>query len=398
MPEKTDRRQGMPTQGRSTRPQEAAGGQRPVQRPAQGPQQRPVKKGKRKGFFSRLKSLKFSQNIGIDLGTATVLVYVQGKGIALEEPSVVAIDTRNDRIVAVGKDAQEMLGRTPGNIMAVRPLREGVISQYEVTLRMLQHFIRNACENMFFPPRVMICVPSGITDVEERAVIDAAREAGAQKVYLIEEPIAAAVGAGLNISSHIGNMVVDIGGGTTDIAVLALNGIVVSESIKIAGDRFDEAIIRYVRKKYQMNIGERTAEIIKKSIGAVDDHVEVKRVEVKGQCLKTGLPKQVVVSSREMIEALAEPITAILDAITSVIERTPPELLGDILKNGIVMTGGGSLLYGFAQLITRVTGIPTRVADDAVSCVAIGTGKSLDNLENLREGAINVSRERKIRL
>jgi len=355
-------------------------------------------KKKKRGLFSWLKNLKLSQNIGIDLGTATVLVYVQGKGIVLEEPSVVAIDTNSDRILAVGKQAQQMLGRTPGNITAVRPLRDGVISQYEVTLRMIQHFIRSACKNMFFPPRVMICIPSGITEVEERAVIDAAREAGAQKVYLIEEPTAAAIGAGLDIYAPNGNMVVDIGGGTTDIAVLALGGVVVSESIKIAGDRFDEAIIRYVRRKYNVQIGERSAEAIKKHIGAVYDHPDPKFVEVKGRCLSQGLPKLINISSQEMIVALAEPITAILDAIRSVIERTPPELLGDILRNGIVMTGGGSLLYGFDRLITRVTGIKTRVASDAVSCVAIGTGKSLDNLDLLHEGTINISREKKVRL
>ena len=352
---------------------------------------------KKKPRFS-LKNLKFSRNIGIDLGTATVLVYVQGKGIVLQEPSVVAIDTNTDQILKVGKEAQQMLGRTPGNIVAVRPLRDGVISQYEVTLKMLQHFIKRTCGNMFFPPRVMICIPSGITEVEERAVIDAAREAGAHKTYLIEEPTAAAIGAGLNIYSPSGNMVVDIGGGTTDIAVLSLGGVVVSESIKIAGDKFDEAIMRYVRRKYNVLIGERTAEVIKKRIGAVYDHAQVQTIEVKGRCMTQGLPKVISISSREMIEALAEPITAILDAVCSVIERTPPELLGDILKNGIVMTGGGSLLYGFDQLMTRVTGIKTRVAKDAVSCVAIGTGKSLDNLDMLSEGTINLSRERKIRL
>ena len=361
-------------------------------------QKKHAKKKKRGGFFSRFQNLKFSQNIGIDLGTATVLVYVQGKGSVLEEPSVVAIDTNNDRILAVGKKAQQMLGRTPGNISAVRPLRDGVISQYEVTLCMIQHFIRSACKNMFFPPRVMICIPSGITEVEARAVRDAAREAGAQKVYLIEEPTAAAIGAGLDIYASNGNMVVDIGGGTTDIAVLALGGVVVSESIKIAGDRFDEAIIRYVRRKYNVQIGESTAEAIKKHIGAVYDHPEAKVVEVKGRCLTQGLPKLITISSKEMIEALAEPITAILDAICSVIERTPPELLGDILKNGIVMTGGGSLLYGFDQLVARVTGIKTRVADDAVSCVAVGTGKSLDLLDMMQEGAVNLSNEKKFRL
>ena len=356
------------------------------------------KQTQKSGFLARLRNLKLSRNIGIDLGTATVLVYVQGKGIVLKEPSVVAIDTRTDRILKVGEEAQQMLGRTPGNITAVRPLRDGVISQYEITLRMIQYFIRRACGSMFFQPRVMICIPSGITEVEERAVIDAAREAGAQKTYLIEEPTAAAIGAGLDIYAPIGNLVVDIGGGTTDIAVLSLGGVVVSESTKIAGDKFDEAIMKYVRRKYNVVIGERTAEQLKKQIGAVYDHAEPKYVEVKGRCLTQGLPKVITLSSKEMIEALAEPTTAILNGICSVIERTPPELLGDILRNGIVMTGGGSLLYGFAQLVSGATGIKTRVADDAVSCVAIGTGKSLDHLDMLREGAINLSRERKVRL
>ena len=356
------------------------------------------KNGRAGGLLSRFRNLQFNRNIGIDLGTATVLVYVQGKGIVLEEPSVVAIDTTTDRILKVGTEAQQMLGRTPGNIVAVRPLRDGVISQYEVTLKMIQYFIRRACGNMFFQPRVMICIPSGITEVEERAVRDAAHEAGAQKVYLIEEPTAAAIGAGLDIYAPNGNMVIDIGGGTTDIAVLSLGGVVVSESIKIAGDKFDEAIMSYVRRKYRVLIGERTAEALKKRIGAVYDHPEPKYVEVKGRCMTQGLPKLITLSSREMIEALAEPISAILNAICMVIERTPPELLGDILRNGIVMTGGGSMLYGFDQLVTRATGIKTRVAEDAVSCVAIGTGKSLDHLDMLREGTINLSNERKIRL
>ena len=361
-----------------------------------------AKKHPRKGIFERAKSFvqkfQLSRNIGIDLGTATVLVYVQGKGIVLQEPSVVAIDTNTDRILKVGIEAQQMLGRTPGNIVAVRPLRDGVISQYEVTLKMIQYFIRRACGNLFFQPSVMICIPSGITEVEEKAVLDAAREAGAQKTYLIEEPVAAAIGAGLNIYAPVGNMVVDIGGGTTDVAVLSLGGVVVSRSTKIAGDKFDEAIIRYVRRKYNVLIGERTAEAVKKQIGAVYDHPEAVHVEVKGRCIRQGLPKVITISSKEMIEALAEPVTAILDAICWVIENTPPELLGDILRNGIVMTGGGSLLYGFDQLVEQVTGIKTRVAKDAVSCVAIGTGKSLDNLDLLQEGAINISRDKRSRV
>ena len=360
-----------------------------------------TKKRQRQSLIERVKSLfqKFqpNRNIGIDLGTATVLVYVQGKGIVLQEPSVVAIDTNTDRILKVGIEAQQMLGRTPGNIIAVRPLRDGVISQYEVTLKMIQYFIRRACGNLFFQPNVIICIPSGITEVEEKAVRDAAREAGAQKTYLIEEPVAAAIGAGLNIYAPIGNMVVDIGGGTTDVAVLSLGGVVVSRSTKIAGDKFDEAIIRYVRRKYNVLIGERTAEAVKKQIGAVYDHPETVHVEVKGRCIRQGLPKVITISSKEMIEALAEPVTAILDAICWVIENTPPELLGDILRNGIVMTGGGSLLYGFDQLVERVTGIKTRVAKDAVSCVAIGTGKSLDNIDLLLEGAVNTSRDKRSR-
>ena len=243
-----------------------------TQKRTQAPQSNEKAKGG--GFLARLRNIKFSRNIGIDLGTATVLVYVQGKGIVLKEPSVVAIDTMTDRILKVGEEAQQMLGRTPSNITAVRPLRDGVISQYEITLRMIQYFIRRACGNMFFQPRVMICIPSGITEVEERAVIDAAREAGAQKTYLIEEPTAAAIGAGLNIYAPNGNLVVDIGGGTTDIAVLSLGGVVVSESIKIAGDKFDEAIMKYIRRKYNVVIGERTAEQLKKQIGAVYDHAE----------------------------------------------------------------------------------------------------------------------------
>ena len=360
-----------------------------------------AKKRQHQSLLERAKSFvqkfQLSRNIGIDLGTATVLVYVQGKGIVIQEPSVVAIDTNTDRILKVGIEAQQMLGRTPGNIVAVRPLRDGVISQYEVTLKMIQYFIRRACGNLFFQPNVMICIPSGITEVEEKAVRDAAREAGAQKIYLIEEPVAAAVGAGLNIYAPIGNMVVDIGGGTTDVAVLSLGGVVVSRSVKIAGDKFDEAIIRYVRRKYSVLIGERTAEAVKKQIGAVYDHPEAVHVEVKGRCIRQGLPKVITISSKEMIEALAEPVTAILDAICWVIENTPPELLGDILHNGIVMTGGGSLLYGFDQLVTQATGIKTRVAKDAVSCVAIGTGKSLDNLDLWQEDAINISRDKRSR-
>lgn len=332
------------------------------------------------------------KDIGIDLGTATVLVYVKGSGIVIKEPSVVAIDKNTDRIIKVGREAQRMLGRTPGNITAIRPLRDGVISQYEITLKMIQYFIKKACGTMIFKPRVIICVPSGITEVEERAVVDAATQAGAKRTYLIEEPVAAAIGAGINIAAPNGHMVVDIGGGTTDIAVLSLGGVVVSESIKVAGDKFDEAIIRYVRRKHNVLIGERTAEAIKIKIGCVWPRKEPRTLEVKGRCLIQGLPRVVRINSDEIPGALEEPITAIIEAVCSVVERTPPELIGDILSNGIVMTGGGSLLYGLDRLIAYATGIKTRVADKAVSCVAIGTGKSLDNLSSIPEGAINISR------
>ena len=346
-------------------------------------------------LFSKFRGFKFNRNIGIDLGTATVLVYVQGKGIVLQEPSVVAIDTNTDRILKVGQEAQQMLGRTPGNIQAVRPLQDGVISHYDVTLKMIQYFIRRACGSLFVPPRVMICVPSGITEVEEKAVIDAAYEAGAQKTYLIEEPKAAAIGAGLNIFAPNGNMVVDIGGGTTDIAVLSLGGVVVSESIKIAGDRFDEAIMRYARSKYTIAIGERTAEGIKRRIGAVYEHGDARTLEVKGRCLVQGLPKVVTLSSKEMLEAMMDPISSVLDTICAVIEKTPPELVGDILKGGIVMTGGGSLLYGFDRLIEDVTGIRTRVAKNPIECVALGPGKILKVLDNMPDGRVDLSRLQK---
>ena len=325
------------------------------------------------------RGFKFSRNIGIDLGTATVLVYVQGKGIVLQEPSVVAIDTNTDKILKVGEEAQQMLGRTPGNISAVRPLRDGVISQYEVTLKMIQYFIRRACGNMFFQPKVMICIPSGITEVEERAVKDAAREAGAGKVYLIEEPTAAAIGAGLNIYEAEGNMVVDIGGGTTDVAVLSLGGVVVSESIKIAGDKFDEAIMRYVRKKYNVLIGERTAEAIKKHIGAVYDHPKAKTVEVKGRCMKTQEPRVVAVSSKEMLGALTEPLTSILDAILLVIEQAGDDMCADITRGGVMLTGG-ALLKGMDSFLEDVMGLQVRIASNAETAAVEGAALALSKI------------------
>ncbi|MBQ9086871.1 MAG: rod shape-determining protein [Clostridia bacterium] len=336
----------------------------------------------------------FSKDIGIDLGTATVLVFVEGKGIVLNEPSVVAVDKNTDCIAKIGKDAQVMVGRNPNHIEIVRPLRDGVINRYDVTEKMISYFIRKACGSAMLPPRVVICVPTGVSEVETRAVMDAGTHAGARKTYLVPEPVAAAVGAGLDIHSPTGHMVVDIGGGTTDVAVISLGGIVVSKSIKIAGDKFDEAIMRYVRRKYNIAIGERTAEQIKIQIGAVYEHGEAKYMEVKGRCLVQGLPKVVTLSSKEMLEAMMEPISAIFDAVCSVIEKTPPELVGDILKNGIVLTGGGCQLYGLDRLMADVIEIRTRVAKEPVKCVALGTGRILRYLEHMPDGVIDLSRVR----
>lgn len=334
------------------------------------------------------------QDIGVDLGTASVLVYIKGKGIVLREPSVVAIDRNNNKILAVGEEARMMLGRTPGNIVALRPLREGVISDYDITEKMLRYFIDKAIgRRRLFKPRMVVCVPSGVTEVEKRAVIDAANNAGARSTKLIEEPIAAAIGAGLDISKASGNMVIDIGGGTTDIAVISLGGIVVSTSIKIAGDKFDEAIVRYMRKKHNIMIGERTAEELKITVGTAFPREEQVKVEVRGRNLISGLPKTLEVNSDEMLEALSEPVSAIADAVHSVLERTPPELSADISDRGIVMTGGGSLLNGLDQLIGKRTGIPVYVAQDAISCVAIGTGKSLEHIDILDDADINANRK-----
>ena len=335
-----------------------------------------------------------SRDIGMDLGTASILVYVKGKGIALCEPSVVAIDVNTNKIKAVGADAQKMLGRTPGNIIAVRPLREVVISDYVMTEKMIKEFIKKVLGFRLFKPNIVVCIPSIITEVEERAVTDACLQAGAKRVFLIEEPVAAAIGAGIDISKPDGNMVVDIGGGTADIAVISLGGIVESTSIKIGGDKFDEAIVKYIRKKHNVLIGERTAEEIKINIGCVYPRPEDISTTVKGRCLLTGLPKTFEVSSEEIREAFEDVAAKILEATHSVLERTAPELVGDISTNGIVMTGGGSLVYGFDKLIEEKTGIPTRVADDAISCVAYGTGKSLENIQMMSDGALVSNRRR----
>ncbi|MBQ2999700.1 MAG: rod shape-determining protein [Clostridia bacterium] len=332
-----------------------------------------------------------SKDLGIDLGTTSVLVYVDGKGIVLNEPSVVAVDKNTDCITRIGKDAQVMLGRNPNHIEVIRPLRDGVINRYDVTEKMIEFFIRRACGNAVMRPRVVICVPTDISEVEQRAVMDAGSQAGARKTYLMAEPVAAALGAGLDIFSPTGHMVVDIGGGTTEVAVVSLGGIVVSKSIKIAGNRFDEAIMRYVRRKYNIAIGERTAEQIKIKIGAVYEHGTARTMEVKGRCLIQGLPKVIELSSKEMLEAMMEPISAIFDAVCSVIEKTPPELVGDVLRNGIVLTGGGSLLYGLDRLMADVIEIKTRVAKEPIKCVALGTGKILQYLDRLPDGVIDLS-------
>lgn len=328
------------------------------------------------------------QDIGIDLGTASVLVYIKGKGVVLKEPSVVAIDKNTNKLLAVGEEARRMLGRTPGNIVAIRPLRDGVISDYDITEKMLKHFINKVCGNKafkVFKPRIIVCVPSGVTEVEKRAVREAAMQAGARKTYLIEEPIAAAIGAGIDIAKACGSMVIDVGGGTTDIAVISLGGIVVSSSIKVAGDKFDEAISRYMRKKHNIMIGERTAEELKINVGTVYPRVQEVSMDIRGRNLISGLPKTITVTSTEIMEAMEEPISSIVEVVHSVLERTPPELASDISDRGIVMTGGGSLIYGFDKLIQEKTGINVVIADDSVSCVALGTGKALEHIEDIEK-------------
>lgn len=325
-----------------------------------------------------------SLDIGIDLGTASILVFVRGKGIVLREPSVVAVDRDTRKILAVGEEARRMLGRTPGNIIAIRPLRDGVIADYDMTESMLKGFITRASGGKkFFRPRIMVCVPSGVTSVEKRAVMEAALQAGAKSVYLIEEPLAAALGAGLDISCPSGNMVVDIGGGTTDIAILSLNGIVVSTSLRVGGDKFDEAIIKFMKKEYNLLIGERSAEEVKITVGTAFPEEPLRHIEVRGRDLVTGLPKNISVSSAEIYEALAEPIEDIVEAVRFVLDKTPPELASDIIEKGVIMTGGGALLHNFDVLLREKTGIPFYIAEDAISCVALGTGIALEGLDML---------------
>ncbi len=339
----------------------------------------------------------FGRDIGIDLGTATVAVAVRGKGIITREPSVVAMDKNTGRLLKVGAAAQRMLGRTPGNIVAIHPLQGGVISDFDMTERMVRELLRKVTSFSLLKPRVVVSVPSGITEVEERAVIDAGIRAGARKVYLMEAPVAAAMGAGVDISKAEGHMVVDVGAGTTDIAVVSLSGVVQSESIKTAGDAFDEAIIKYIRKKHNLLVGKTTAEELKKSIGCVFPKPDEMSVEVKGRCLMTGLPRMVSVSSTEMIDAFDEVSEQILEAIHRVLENTQPELVADISENGIVITGGGALLWGFDRLIESSTSIRTRIADDADMCVAYGLNKALDMINDMQEGPLNLSRRRQLR-
>lgn len=329
--------------------------------------------------------LGLAPDIGIDLGTATVLVYVKGKGIVLNEPSVVAINRDDNRVIAVGEEARRMLGRTPGNIIAVRPLREGVIADYDVTERMLRYFIEKCgCKRFFLRPRVMVCIPTGVTSVEERAVRQAAIQAGARQTFLIEEPMAAALGAGLDVAEASGSMVIDIGGGTTDIAVLSLGGIVCSASTRVGGDKFDEAIVRYVRREFNLVIGERSAEELKIEVGTANPSNTSKRSStIRGRDLVTGLPRSVTVTSLQVWEAIREPLESIVTAVKSILERTPPELAADIVDKGIVMTGGGALLEGLDTLLSRETGLPVYVAEDPVSCVALGTGRALGMLNVL---------------
>ena len=325
--------------------------------------------------------------IGIDLGTASVLVYVKGKGVILKEPSVVAYDRDTNSIKAIGEEARLMLGRTPGNIVAVRPLRQGVISDYTVTEKMIKYFVQKAMgRRAFSKPGISICVPSGVTEVERKAVEEATYAAGAREVRLIEEPVAAAIGAGIDISRPCGNMIVDIGGGTADVAVISLGGTVVNTSIKIAGDNFDDAIVRYVRKKHNLLIGERTAEDIKIKIGSTYTLVEEESMEVTGRNLMTGLPKTVTVTSAETEQALKEPVGQIVEAVISVLERTPPELSADILDRGIVLTGGGAMLRGLEELIEERTGINTMTAENPMTVVAIGTGQYVEFMSGRNEG------------
>ena len=325
-----------------------------------------------------------SMDIGIDLGTANVLIYIKGKGVVLREPSVVAIDRDTNNILAVGEEARQMIGRTPGNIVAIRPMRDGVIADFDITESMLRHFIENVTGHSFMiRPRIMVCIPSCITMVEQRAIQEAAEQAGARSTYLIEEPLAAAMGAGLDISEPYGSMVVDIGGGTTDVAVISLGGIVISDSLRVAGDKFDEAIMDYIKKEFNLMIGERTAENIKMEVGAAFPEARHSKMNIRGRDLLTGLPKNIEVTTEQISKALTPSVVQIVDCVKEVLEKCPPELASDIMDHGIILTGGGAMLYGLDELIRKETQISTSLAEDPLTCVALGTGRALENIDKL---------------
>ena len=339
-------------------------------------------KKEKKGFMSMFGFKKMTKDMGIDLGTANTLVYIKGEGIVVREPSVVAIRDDSKEVLAVGEDAKKMIGRTPGNIVAIRPMKDGVIADFDVTESMLRYFIQKAAAKKgVVTPRIAICVPYGVTEVEKRAIEEAARTAGARDAYLIEEPMAAAIGAGLRVEEPEGNMVVDIGGGTTEIAIISLGGIVTAKSIIIGGDEFDESIVSYVKKTYNLAIGERTAEDVKISIGSTVKDDQEQNMQIRGRDLISGLPKTIEISSAEVRDALNEPINSIVDAIKSTLEKTPPELASDIMENGIMLTGGGALLRGLDKLVKQETGMPVQIAENPLDCVALGTGKSVEDQE-----------------
>ena len=339
-------------------------------------------KKEKKGFMSMFGLKKMTKDMGIDLGTANTLVYIKGQGIVVREPSVVAIRDDSKEVLAVGEEAKKMIGRTPGNIVAIRPMKDGVIADFDVTQSMLSYFIQKAAAKKgVVSPRIAICVPFGVTEVEKRAIEEAARAAGARDAYLIEEPMAAAIGAGLKVEEPEGNMVVDIGGGTTEIAILSLGGIVTAKSIRIGGDEFDESIVSYVKKEYNLMIGERTAEDVKINIGSTFKDDQETNMQIRGRDLISGLPKTIEINSTEVRDALKEPISSIVDAIKSTLEKTPPELASDIMENGIMLTGGGALLRGLDKLVKQETGMPVHIAEDPLDCVALGTGKSVEDQE-----------------
>lgn len=339
-------------------------------------------KKEKKGFMSMFGLKKMTKDMGIDLGTANTLVYIKGQGIVVREPSVVAIRDDSKEVLAVGEEAKKMIGRTPGNIVAIRPMKDGVIADFDVTQSMLSYFIQKAAAKKgVVSPRIAICVPFGVTEVEKRAIEEAARAAGARDAYLIEEPMAAAIGAGLKVEEPEGNMVVDIGGGTTEIAIISLGGIVTAKSIRIGGDEFDESIVSYVKKEYNLMIGERTAEDVKISIGSTFKDDQETNMQIRGRDLISGLPKTIEINSTEVRDALKEPISSIVDAIKSTLEKTPPELASDIMENGIMLTGGGALLRGLDKLVKQETGMPVQIAEDPLDCVALGTGKSVEDQE-----------------